>query len=137
MQWDDSPAGGFTTPGARTWLPVGDVKACNVAAQREDPASVLSFCRELLRLRRARAHQGLPVYERLPGPAGVWRYTVGELTVTANFTDKPVMLAPRPGRVLLSTAGDSRQSSRNARTAGERNQALPATLAPWEGVISS
>jgi len=137
MQWDDSPAGGFTTPAARTWLPVGDVKACNVAAQREDPASVLSFCRGLLRLRRARAHQGLPVYERLPGPAGVWRYKAGELTVTANFTDKPVMLALRPGRVLLSTAGDSRQSSTNARTAGERNQAVPATLAPWEGVISA
>jgi alpha-glucosidase len=136
MHWDDSPTGGFTAPTVRSWLPVGDVSACNVAAQRDEPASVLSFCRELLRLRRERATQSLPEYERLPSPAGVWRYKAGELTVTANFTARPVTLAPPPGEVLLSTVAESPRRSVRARTAGEHNRTHPATFAPWEGVIS-
>src|SRR5262249_18237183 len=55
MQWDESTAAGFTLPGVRSWLPTGDAAACNVAAQRQDPESVLSFCRELLGVRRANA----------------------------------------------------------------------------------
>ena len=122
MQWDDSASGGFTAQGIRGWLPSGDVAARNVAAQRQDPRSVLSFCRELLRLRRERAGQP-PGYERLPAPGGVWRYAAGELIVAANFADRPVRLPVPLGKVLLSTAGD-------------RGQADPAALAPWEGVIS-
>ena len=123
MQWDDSAGGGFTAPGIRSWLPSGDAAARNVAAQRHDPGSVLSFCREVLSLRRERADQPPQGYERLPAPPGVWRYAVGELIVTANFTDRPVGLPAPVGKVLLSTAGD-------------RGQADPAALAPWEGVIS-
>jgi len=124
MQWDESASGGFTAPGIRSWLPSGDVTARNVAAQREDPGSVLSFCRELLSLRRERAGQPQPGYERLPASPGVWRYEAGELIVTANFTERPVRLPAPVGKVLLSTAGD-------------RGQVDPAALAPWEGVISS
>jgi alpha-glucosidase len=123
MQWDDSGSGGFTAPGVRGWLPSGDVAASNVAAQRQDPGSVLSFCRELLRLRRERTGRPLLGYERLPAPPGVWRYAAGELIVTANFTDRPVGLPAPVGKVLLSTAGD-------------RGQADAEVLAPWEGVIS-
>ena len=123
MQWDDSESGGFTAPGIRSWLPSGDAAASNVAAQRHDPGSVLSFCREALSLRRERADQPPQGYERLPAPPGVWRYAAGELIVTANFTDRPVGLPAPVGKVLLSTAGD-------------RGQADPAALAPWEGVIS-
>jgi len=123
MQWDDSASGGFTAQGIHGWLPSGDVAATNVAAQRQDPSSVLSFCRELLRLRRERAGQQAPAYKPLPAPGGVWRYQTGELIVTANFTDGPVGLPGSVGKVLLSTAGD-------------RGQAYPAVLAPWEGVIS-
>jgi len=123
MQWDDSASGGFTAPGIRGWLPSGDVAARNVALQRQDPGSVLSFCRELLRLRRDRARQPLPGYRQLPAPSGVWCYEIGELIVTANFTGRPVRLPTPVGEVLLSTAGD-------------RGQADPAVLAPWEGVIT-
>jgi hypothetical protein len=66
----------------------------------------------------------------------VWRYQAGELTVTANFTGKPVALAPSPGKVLLSTGGQSPQRSARATTAVEHNRTHRATLAPWEGVIS-
>src|SRR5258708_32497848 len=96
MQWDDSPAGGFTTAAARSWLPVGDVRACNVAAQRKDPASVLSFCRELLRLRRGWAGRSLPDSERLPGPAGVGGYTARELTGGGDSTGERGPLPPPP-----------------------------------------
>jgi alpha-glucosidase len=136
MQWDDSPAGGFTTPTARGWLPVGDVRDCNVAAQRKDPGSVLSFCRELLRLRRGWAGRSLPDYERLPAPPGVWRYRADELTVTANFTDKPVALGWPLGEVLLSTARVSPGSFPQGGTASEHNRTNRATLAPWEGLIT-
>ena len=51
MQWDASPNAGFTT--GRPWLPVaGDYTTTNVEAQREDPASMLSLVRRLLRLRK-------------------------------------------------------------------------------------
>jgi alpha-glucosidase len=123
MQWDGSATGGFTGEGIRGWLPSGDAAARNVVAQQRDPGSVLSFCRELLGLRRERAGQPPPGYERLPAPAGAWRYQVCELSVTANFTERPLGLPGSVGKVLLSTAGD-------------RSQADPAVLAPWEGVIS-
>jgi alpha-glucosidase len=122
MQWDDSPTGGFTAPGVVSWLPIGDVASCNVAAQRGDPASVLSFCRDLLRLRRERGG-GSGRYERLPGPAGVWRYAAGDLEVAANFGGRPATLPGPAGEVLVSTAG-------------KRGHSDSALLAPWEGVIS-
>jgi glycosidase len=50
MQWDGSPAGGFTTGTA--WLPAVDPSDCNVADQRDDPGSLLSHYRRLIRARR-------------------------------------------------------------------------------------
>jgi len=51
MPWDGDPGAGFTT--GRPWLPVGDGnRARNVAAQRDDPASMLTLHRRLLGLRR-------------------------------------------------------------------------------------
>ena len=43
MQWDASPGGGFTT--GEPWLPLVDPAERNVAAQRGDPASLLSLYR--------------------------------------------------------------------------------------------
>jgi alpha-glucosidase len=51
MQWDDSPKAGFTS--GEPWLPIGDdVQAANVAAQAEDPRSLLTLYRRLIELRR-------------------------------------------------------------------------------------
>ncbi|MGX5654156.1 glycoside hydrolase family 13 protein [Geodermatophilus nigrescens] len=50
VQWDDSPHAGFTT--GTPWLPVNpDHTAWNVAAQRDDPGSVLAHHRRLIALR--------------------------------------------------------------------------------------
>ena len=54
MQWDASPHAGFCPPGVEPWLPVADdYRTYNVAAMREDPASMLNLHRLLLALRRA------------------------------------------------------------------------------------
>ena len=54
MQWDDSVHAGFTGETAVPWLPVADnYKTVNVAAQNDDPTSMLSFYRALTALRRA------------------------------------------------------------------------------------
>jgi alpha-glucosidase len=50
MQWDAAPGGGFST--GRPWLPLVDHTTRNVAAQRDDPASLLSLYRDLITARR-------------------------------------------------------------------------------------
>jgi alpha-glucosidase len=46
MQWDSSPAGGFTT--GTPWLPLIDPQERNVEAQRGDPDSLLEHYRRLI-----------------------------------------------------------------------------------------
>jgi alpha-glucosidase len=46
MQWDASPAGGFTT--GTPWLPLVDPQERNVEAQRGDPGSLLEHYRRLI-----------------------------------------------------------------------------------------
>jgi alpha-glucosidase len=125
MHWDSSPTAGFTAEGVPPWLPYGDNASRNVAAQRDDPASVLRLCRDLIAL-RARAFGGrIASYRELPGPPGLWTYRVDDLLIAANFTDEPVTLDVPIGSVLLSTAG--------ATTDGVLDR---GTLAPWTGVIA-
>jgi alpha-glucosidase len=132
MQWDDSPNGGFTAAGVRGWLPSGDAAARNVAAQRTDPGSVLSFCRRLLGLRRAEAGR-LGAYQRLPAPAGVWHYSTGGLAVAANLTGRSLSLPGPAGEVLLSSSpGDVLLSGSPGRARDDQ-----LTLAPWEGLIAA
>ncbi len=66
MQWDDSPNAGFAAPGVRTWLPVGGNYArCNVAAESQDPGSMLSLYRALTRLRRTQPSIAFGDYQSL------------------------------------------------------------------------
>jgi alpha-glucosidase len=54
MQWDDSPNGGFAPEGVQTWLPLADdYRERNVAAQLQDPTSMLSYFRALTSLRQS------------------------------------------------------------------------------------
>lgn len=54
MQWSSAPNAGFSPPGVRTWLPVNPnaSRGVNVAAQTDDPGSMLNNYRKLLRLRK-------------------------------------------------------------------------------------
>jgi alpha-glucosidase len=125
MQWDASPTGGFTAEGVAPWLPYGDNASRNVAAQRDDPASVLRLCRDLIALRAREFGGRIASYRELPGPPGLWTYRADDLLVAANFTGEPVTLDGPIGSVLLSTAG--------ATTDGVLDR---GTLAPWTGVIA-
>ncbi|MEW9050833.1 MAG: alpha-glucosidase [Neobacillus sp.] len=52
MQWDSSNKGGFTT-GEQTWLGVNpNYSEINVEAQENDPDSILSFYKKLIKLRK-------------------------------------------------------------------------------------
>ena len=88
MQWE--PHGGFTD--GEPWLPYGDL-AVNVAAQRDDPRSMLTLHRRLLALRQDFAEED---YETLHAADGVLAYRRGERAAVAlNLTGEP---RPAAGR---------------------------------------
>ena len=129
MQWDASPNAGFTT--GEPWLPMpGDVSAVNVAAQRGDPRSLLSFYRRLLALRRASRALRSGSYRTIDAPNGVFAYAREgadeRIDVALNFTDSERVLVMPKGDLLLSTDDE--------RSPGERVEGL--VLRPNEGVIS-
>jgi alpha-glucosidase len=126
MPWTGAPGGGFTAPGVRPWLPLGEVAACNVEDQRSDPDSVLIFTRALIALRRQEADLRLGSYRTLPAPEGVWAWGRGARHFAAiNMADQPAVLPGLHGSLLIGS-GDAR--------AGESIEGS-VTLAPWEGVI--
>ncbi len=112
MQWDASPSGGFTSGVA--WLPVSPASAAvNVAAQLDDPRSMLSFYRTLLRRRRSSPALRRGSYRAVAGgPRDVFAYVreaAGERWLVAlNFGDEPVEieLSEAPGWLRLSTKPD-------------------------------
>jgi alpha-glucosidase len=96
MQWDSSPNGGFTT--GTPWLPVLDFEQRNVADQRKDPGSLVTFARELFSLRPRLGH-GLRL---LDAAAGVLAYRRGDDVVALNTTNEP-RPAPAAGELVLET----------------------------------
>jgi alpha-glucosidase len=108
-----TPDGGWNDP----WLPLGDTSR-NVAGQRADPSSTLSFCRDVIALRRSTEDLLSGAYETLPAPAGVWAFRRGGGTAVAlNLADEPATLS-LDGTVRLGTGtGDAEE------------------LAPWEGIV--
>ena len=54
MQWANAPNAGFSPAGVQTWLPVNPnyAQGVNVTDQMDDPDSLLSFYRRLLRVRK-------------------------------------------------------------------------------------
>ncbi len=111
MQWDTTRNAGFTT--GEPWLPVAaDADRVNVAAQRDDPRSLLSFYRRLIRIRRASAALRRGSYRSLPSGPGVYAYervAEGErMVVLLNFSEREqrVHLAlPDPALVLSTDPG--------------------------------
>lgn len=113
MQWDESPNAGFTAPGATPWLPLApDAAEINVAAQRDDPDSLLNLTRDLLRLRREHPVLHAGDFERFgPTPDGTFAFRRigpnGTLNVVLNLTDEPrVVPDAGPGRVIIGTDRD-------------------------------
>ncbi len=128
MHWTDAPGGGFTKPGARPWLPLGDVATRNVEDQRRDPSSTLNFVRDLIAARRERPDLRSGSYQALPSPAGVWAWQRGrDTSIALNLSDERASVPAIRGTVVIST----KRSRNGDRVDGE------ITLDPWEGAICS
>ena len=130
MQWDASRNAGFSNS-ERTWLPVNpDHRSVNVAAETEQPDSLMNAVTNLLRIRTEEPalHSGsLQMVGGLPeGILGYHRRWAGdELGIYMNFSPSPVHIGPRGGSWIhvfsLSAADDFHD--------GE------ITLAPFSGMI--
>lgn len=113
MQWDASPGAGFGSDAP--WLPLDpDWRACNVAAQRGRPDSLLSWYRDLLALRRATPalRRGALHFQDTSPDVLAWerRASCSEtpeqdsIIVYLNFASRPVDIAlAEPAEVLLGT----------------------------------
>jgi len=102
MVWDAQEGAGFAEAGVEPWLPVGD-RSRNVAAQRDDPGSILTLTRDLIALRR---HRGLltGAYAPVEAPAGVWAFRrAGGALVAANLGDTPAVVEGVGGAIVLAT----------------------------------
>jgi len=108
MQWDASRGAGFTT--GEPWLPIGDdVRTANVAAQREDPRSLLTLYRRLIELRTQHpvlVGGSLEVVSQ-HNPLLVYRRTSedGEYLVVLNLSGEPQSYGiwQARGQLLVST----------------------------------
>ena len=128
MPWEDVPNGGFTAPGVKPWLPLGDTRPVNVARQRSDRQSMLHFVRDLIALRRTNPDLTTGDYARLQAPAAGWAWRRGTGTVVAiNLSDKPVLFPGISATVRFTTS----KGVVDGASEGE------LSLEPWEGAICS
>ena len=126
MPWAAGPGGGFTEPGVRPWLPMADPAACNVADQKADADSVLSFCRRLIAARIGSEDLAVGSYRSLPAPEGGWAFARGEdTTVLANMSDAAATFEGVTGAVTVGT--------QRAMTGSIAEGAL--TLSAWSGAV--
>jgi alpha-glucosidase len=126
MQWTGAAGAGFSSPGIKTWLPMGDHEKRNVADQRDDPASVLTLTRDLVALRRATPELQRGPYATIEAPEGVWAWSRGDHHfVAVNLSAEEVTLDGMNGTALIHTtrALDGQEAIEGLR------------LGPWEGAV--
>ncbi|MES2562942.1 MAG: alpha-amylase family glycosyl hydrolase [Pseudomonadota bacterium] len=108
MQWDASPKAGFTAD--EPWLPIAeDCGQCNVQALQQDPRSMLTFYKRLIKTRQVHRALNIGGYKAVFCDQRVLAYERshdGErLFIALNFSDEeasaPLMVDS--GTVLLST----------------------------------
>jgi alpha-glucosidase len=109
MQWSSGEGAGFTQ--GRPWLPIPSGAAtCNVDAERDDPASILTLYSRLIELRRREAALSVGDYEPIAAGghllAYVRRWGARRFAVVLNLSAEPASLAlpeAAGGRIALST----------------------------------
>ncbi len=127
MHWTSAAGAGFTAATATPWLPLGNYRALNVTAQKDDGASVLTLCRDLITLRKRVSELWTGAYEPIPSPPQTWVWRRGErITVALNLSGKRSRVEGVEGVVRVSTDRD-----RDGQQLRE-----PAELEPWEGVVA-
>jgi len=115
MPWDGTANAGFCAPDVEPWLPFAPGHdRRNVAAQREESASLLSMTRRLIRLRREHPALAEGVHRTIDGtPFGTFCFlrspdgdgTHPAVLVALNLTaeSRPIELDHGSGRVLDGT----------------------------------
>lgn len=114
MQWDDSPAAGFTSD--TPWItPPENYRTINVEAELRDPDSILTFYKRLIQLRKEEPviSEGeiTFLFQEIP-EVFAYRRTLGErkLVVFNNLTGREVSLEGAPwdcGEKVLGNYQDS------------------------------
>ena len=116
MQWDDTPQAGFTA--GTPWIPVNDnYKQINVAAQENDPDSILNFYRKLIKVRKDNQcviFGDIAFTDLEDKEIFAYTRTYGEHTLlcVCNFTDDnqffalPENVAGKQGEILLNNYDD-------------------------------
>ncbi|MGD9740435.1 MAG: alpha-amylase family glycosyl hydrolase, partial [Bauldia sp.] len=112
MQWDASPGAGFT--GVKPWLPLEEsFPTRNVAAQRDDPRSMLSLVRGLLAVRNAHPALAIGAYREIDAPDSVLaferRHGEERIVVLLNLGPDPVRFeadAVARGEILIAARPD-------------------------------
>ena len=144
MQWDATNNGGFT-PGTPWQAPSPSYKTVNVAAENEDPGSLLRVYRQLIQLRQAnpalRAGDTYQISSDDPGVYSLLRSSGDErVLMVANLTDQPLRgyhlaldSGPLVGRLTASLLlGEGRPASLAANTQGGFANYTPlAELPPY------
>ncbi|WP_103174334.1 alpha-glucosidase [Paracoccus sp. SY] len=133
MQWDTGPGAGFTT--GEPWIAVNPNSAeINVAAQRDDPNSVLAHYRHLVALRKQHEVivQGRFV-SWLEDHPQIWAYTREwdnqRLSVLCNISSEPARTEVPPGLASNGTCLICTAHPRHSVPTG------PITLEPWEALV--
>lgn len=115
MQWSAEPHGGFTA--GVPWLKENDnYKEINVAAQEQDPDSVLNYYRQLIALRKSKAYKELFTYgtctQIYPEQTTLFAYerelNTQKVIVLANFGEHALTLPVKAAKreLLLSNLPD-------------------------------
>jgi alpha-glucosidase len=125
MVWAGDEGAGFTRPGVEPWLPFGDLRR-NVADQRDDAASMLRLCRDLIALRRAEPDLVEGAYTPLAAPEGAWAFGRGDdHAVAVNLTPERRVVEGLEGEIVLSS-----RREREGEALGGRIE-----LAPWDALV--
>jgi alpha-glucosidase len=131
LPWQAGPGAGFTS--GEPWLPLGpDADVRNVAAQREDPASLLRFYRDALALRKRSPalHRGRYVPRPAPQDVFAFERSAGRqrAVVALNFGEVPATVSLGRGRLAdgLHTRPGVARPERLGRV----------TLGPCEGIVA-
>src|SRR5215204_6025164 len=107
MPWDGTLHAGFTA--GHPWLPIAEAnRVINVAAQQDDPSSMLALYRGLLALRRSEPALSVGAYVPIAATDRVLayerRFHERRLLIVLNFSRQPLPFEMVDGRgLLLST----------------------------------
>jgi oligo-1,6-glucosidase len=162
VQWDAGPGAGFTARRAETgpepvpWLGInGNYRLLNYAAQQNDPDSVLSFYKMMIRFRAQSgtlkygefrplyARGPVIAYERLPAVGPVNAADGEHIIVLLNFSGKRTKLSGAAGgfftgEIAISNTGKAATERRVPsldEPAFPPEPRVPMILEPWEALV--